>query len=126
MQVDVVAGLGRRGVLMFAYEVLDHVLDGNYRLAPPTIDRVLAALIERGGVHWLELLESRVACGRERRGHVPNLSIGEEFGVHEEAVSPHVPDELSRVVGQPDFALVRQGFEARGPYARCGSDEAPA
>ena len=51
MQVDVVAGLEQRGVLMFAYEVLGHVLDGNYRLAPPTIDRVLAALIERGGVH---------------------------------------------------------------------------
>ena len=126
MQVDVAAGLGQRGILMSEHEVIDHVLDGNYRPAPTRTYRALAALIERGGVHGLESLESIVACGCERRRHVPILSIRERYGVLGEAVPPHVPDGLSRVAGRPGFTPARQVFEVRGPYARRGSDGAPA
>ena len=126
MQVDAVAGLRRRGILMPGYGVLDHVLEGNRRLAPPTTCRAPAALIERGGVHRRESLKSLVACGCERRGHVPILSIRRECGVLEYGVSPHVADELSTIAGQSGFAPAHQEFEVRGPYPRLGSDEAPA
>ena len=126
MQTDVAAGLEQRGILVSGYEVLDQVFDGSQRLAPPTIYRALAGLIERAGVHRLESLESLVAGRHEWRGHVPILSIREECGVLEEAVSPHVADELSRMAGRSGFSPARQGFGVRGPYARCGADEARA
>ena len=50
----------------------------------------------------------------------------EERGVLDEAVSPHVTDELSRMAGQSGFAPARQVFGVHDPGARCGSDEAPA
>ena len=125
MQVDAVAGSGRRGSLTPAYEVLDRALDGYQRLAPPTIDRALAALMERGGVHRLESLDPLVACGCERPGHDPVLSIREEYGVLEEAVSPQFGDELPRIARRRGFASARQGFEGHCPCARSGSDEAP-
>ena len=126
MQVDVAAGLGQRGILRLAHEELDHALDRNFRLAPPAISRALAGLIERGGVHRRELLNSLVARGYGRRGHVPILPIEEECGVLEEAFSPQFADERSMIAGPSGFAPARQGLEVRGPCACCRSDEASA
>lgn len=126
MQVEVLAVLRRHGTPMSAYEVLDHVRSGHQRLAPPTIYRALAALVERGGVHRLESLKAFVACRCERRGHVPIFAICEECGTVEESVSPRVTDELSRVAGETGFAPARQVIEVHGQCARCGSEGAPA
>ena len=50
----------------------------------------------------------------------------EERGVRDEAVSPHVTVELSRMAGRSGFAAARQVIEVHGPCARCGSDDVPA
>ena len=126
MQADVLAVLRRRGTPMSAYEVLDQLRDGNPRLAPPTIYRALAALIERGRVHRLESLKAFVACRCERHRHVPIFSICEECGTVEEAVSRHITNELSRIAGQSGFAPARHVIEVHGQCARCESKEALA
>ena len=126
MQVDAVVGLRQRGIPGLAYEVPDHVLDGNRRLAPPTASRAQAGLIERGDLHHLGLPGSFFARGCERRRHVPILSIREERGVLGEAVSPQSTGELSSIAGLSGIVPARQVFEVRGLPARCGSDEAAA
>ena len=126
LQAEVLAVLQRRDAPMSAYEVLDRLRDGNPRLAPPTIYRALAALIERGKVHRLESLKAFVACRREQHGHVPIFSICEECGTVEEAVSRPITNELSRIAGQSGFAPARHVIEVHGPCARCESKEAPA
>ena len=126
MQADVLAVLRRRGTPMSAYEVLDQLRDGKPRLAPPTIYRALAALIERGRVHRLESLKAFVACRRERHGHVPIFSICRVCGTVEEAVSRHITNELSRIAGQSGFAPARHVIEVHGQCARCEAKEALA
>lgn len=126
IQVEVAAGSGQRGIPMSAYEVLDHVLDGNFRLAPPTMYRTPAALIELGGAHRLESIEALAACGCERGGQVPIFSDREECSVLEEALPPQFADEPSRIAGPSGFTPARQGLEVHGRCARCGSPEAPA
>ena len=59
-----------------------------------------------------------------RRGN--DMQVDEECGVLEEVVSPYVADEMSRIAGQSGVAPARRMFEVHGPYACCGSDEAPA
>ncbi len=126
MQADILAILQQRGAPMSAYEVLAQLRDGNPRLAPPTIYRALAALIEHGRVHRLESLKAFVACKCERRRHVPIFSICEECGTVEEAVSRHITNELSKVAGEVGFAPSRHVIEVHGQCARCESKEAVA
>ena len=126
MQADVLAVLHRCDAPMSAYEVLDQLRGGNPRLAPPTIYRALAALIERGKVHRLESLKAFVVCNCEHRSHVPIFSICKECGMVEEAVSQRVTSELSRIAGQTGFAPARHVIEVHGQCARCESKEALA
>ena len=126
MQAEVLATLRKCGAPMSAYEVLDRLRDGNPRLAPPTIYRALAALIEGGLVHRLESLKAFVACRCEQHGHVPIFSICEECGTVEEAVSRDITNELSRIAGQSGFAPARHVIEVHGQCARCESKGAPA
>ncbi len=108
---------------MSAYEVLDRLRDRYSRLAPPTIYRALAALIERGMVHRLESLKAFVACRCGPHGHVPIFSICEACGTVEESVSPHFTDELSKMAGQSGFAPARHVIEVHGQCALCGVQE---
>lgn len=126
MQAEVLAVLRKCGAPMSAYEVLDRLRDGNPRLAPPTIYRALAALIEGGLVHRLESLKAFVACRCEQHGHVPIFSICEACGTVEEAVSRRITKELSRIAGQSGFAPARHVIEVHGQCARCESKEALA
>ena len=129
MQAEVLAVLRRCGEPMSAYKVLDMLRsgrEGNPRLAPPTIYRALAALIERGRVHRLESLKAFVACTCEQRFHVPIFSICEECGTVEESVSRHVTNELSRITEQSGFAPAHHVIEVLGQCARCESKEALA
>ena len=126
MQAEVLATLRKCGAPMSAYEVLDRLRDGNPRLAPPTIYRALAALIEGGRVHRLESLKAFVACRCEQHGHVPIFSICEACGTVEEAVSRRITNELSRIAGQSGFAPARHVIEVHGQCARCEAKEALA
>lgn len=126
MQAEILAVLRKCGSPMSAYEVLDRLRDGNPRLAPPTIYRALAALIEGGRVHRLESLKAFVACKCEQHRHVPIFSICKECGTVEEAFSWHITNELSKIAGQSGFAPVRQVIEVHGQCARCEAKEALA
>ena len=126
MQAEVLAVLRRCGTPMSAYAVLDQLREGNPRLAPPTIYRALAALVEQGSAHRLESLKAFVSCNSEMHRHVPIFSICEECGTVEESISEHVTDELSKITGQSGFAPARQVIEVHGQCARCESGEAPA
>ena len=56
-----------------AYDLLDE-LRGKYpKIAPPTVYRALAALIESGQVHRLESLNAYVACQREDSSSTINI-----------------------------------------------------
>ncbi len=124
MQAEVLAVLRRCGSPMSAYGVLGQLRDVNPQLAPPTIYRALAALIERGKVHRLESLKAFVACRCERHGHVPIFSICDECGTVEEAVSRRITNNLSKIAGQSGFAPARHVIEVHGRCAHCESKEA--
>ncbi len=119
MQEKVLAILQKHGTPMSAYEVLGQLRDVHPRLAPPTIYRALAALIQRGGVHRLESLNAFVACSVDRHGDAPVLLICEGCGTVEEPVSSLVSDQLSSIAKQVNFTPTRQVIEVHGQCARC-------
>lgn len=119
MQEKVLAVLQKHGTPMSAYEVLGQLRDVHPRLAPPTIYRALAALIERGGVHRLESLNAFVACSVDRHRDSPVLLICEDCGTVAEPVSSVVADQLSSIAEQVDFTPTRQVIEVHGQCARC-------
>ena len=119
MQDKVLAVLQRRGTPMSAYEVLGQLRDVHPRLAPPTIYRALAALIERGGVHRLESLKAFVACSVDGHGPTPVLLICEKCRTVEEPVSAQIEDQLSDIAQQVDFTPTRHVIEVHGRCTRC-------
>jgi len=126
VQSDVLAVLRRRGGPLSAYEVLGEMRDSNPKLAPPTIYRALAALMERGRVHRLESMNAFIACQCDRHAQASILSICDDCGTVEESVAPGLIEELSSVAGQSGFQPARHVIEIHGLCASCGAGQAPA
>jgi len=86
LQAEVLEMTRRRNCPSSAYDVLEELRKSNPKLAPTTVYRALAALIDRGRIHRLESLNSYIACQCERHHHASILSICDGCGCVEENV----------------------------------------
>ncbi len=126
MQADVLAVLCRRGRPLSAYEVLAALRETYPKIAPPTVYRALAALVDTGRVHRLESMNAFVACQCDRHPQAAILSICRDCGTVEESVAPELLAELSGVAGRSGFRPARHVIEIHGTCASCGAGRVPA
>lgn len=126
LQAAVSALLRSRRAPMSAYDIIDALQNGDRRLAPTTIYRTMAALLDNGAVHRLECRNAYVArqCDGDRRDggeHAAVLSICDDCGMVEETLSKDVLAALSTAAGETGFAPSRHVIEVIGRCAACGS-----
>ena len=119
-QAAVLAILRRYGRPVSAYDVLGQLRQSNPKIAPPTVYRALAALMERGQVHRIESLSAFIACRCEHHPRVSILTICDDCGLVEESEAPEVLRELSNIAGRSGFAPTRHVIEVHGVCVLCG------
>ncbi|MEM8551856.1 MAG: Fur family transcriptional regulator [Pseudomonadota bacterium] len=125
-QSDILAILRRGSAPQSAYDVLGELRQSHPKLAPPTIYRALASLMERGLVHRLESLNAFVACQCGEHQHSSILSICEDCGKVEESVVPDLLSVLTNCVSASGFRPRRHVIELHGVCASCGDVRVPA
>jgi len=126
LQAEVLEMTRRRNCPSSAYDVLEELRKSNPKLAPTTVYRALAALIDRGRIHRLESLNSYIACQCERHHHASILSICDGCGCVEENVDPDLLAKLTSVLRKTGFAAKRHVIELHGRCASClEADAAP-
>ncbi len=119
LQAEVLEMTRRRNCPTSAYDVLEELRKSNPKLAPTTVYRALAALIERGRIHRLESLNAYIACQCENHNHASILSICDGCGCVEESVEPDLLAKLSLVLRKTGFAAKRHVIEVHGRCAAC-------
>ena len=107
-----------------AYTLLDRLQETYPKIAPPTVYRALAALVERGQIHRLESLNAYVACQSEAHRQASVLSICEDCGVVEETFEPDIFSRLSAALRKSGFSAQRHIIEVNGICANCGPAQA--
>ena len=107
-----------------AYTLLDRLQETYPKIAPPTVYRALAALVERGQIHRLESLNAYVACQSEAHHQTSVLSICEDCGVVEENFEPDIFSRLSATLRKSGFSAQRHIIEVNGICASCGPAQA--
>ena len=124
MQTAVLAILRASDCPHSAYDLLDSLKDIYPKIAPPTVYRALAALVERGQIHRLESLNAYVACQSEAHHQTSVLSICEDCGVVEETFEPDIFSRLSAALRKSGFSAQRHIIEVNGICASCGPAQA--
>ncbi|MEM6825110.1 MAG: Fur family transcriptional regulator [Pseudomonadota bacterium] len=109
-----------------AYEILEVLREVNPKIAPPTVYRVLAALMERRLIHRLESMNAFVSCQCDHHDQPAILSICDDCGTVEESIAPEIMDRLSSITGKTGFSAQRHVIEVHGVCASCGPLQAPA
>lgn len=123
MQADVLAILQGQDRPQSAYNVLAALRPAHPKIAPPTVYRALAALIERGQAHRVESLNAYMACAGDGHDHASIMSICDDCGWVEENTAPELLNQLSTVAGRSGFQSKRHIVEVHGVCAAC-SDRA--
>ena len=107
-----------------AYTLLDRLQETYPKIAPPTVYRALATLVERGQIHRLESLNAYVACQSEAHHQASVLSICEDCGIVEETFEPDIFSRLSATLRKSGFSAQRHIIEVNGICASCGPSQA--
>ena len=107
-----------------AYTLLDRLQETYPKIAPPTVYRALATLVERGQIHRLESLNAYVACQSEAHHQASVLSICEDCGIVEQTFEPDIFSRLSAALRKSGFSAQRHIIEVNGICASCGPSQA--
>lgn len=110
-----------------AYAILECLREPGRRIAPTTVYRALAALVEEGRAHRIESANAYVACahlehGDERHDHTggaPMLSICDDCGSVEEHAAPDLIETMHTRAGRSGFRPAQAVIEVRGHCAAC-------
>ena len=113
--------LSARNAPMSAYEILGALTQSERRLAPTTLYRALAALIDRREIHRLESRNAFVACRRDCARETAIFSICDDCGAVEENVSTEVMAALADAARESGFAPSRHVIEVLGVCGVCRS-----
>ena len=124
MQMAVLAILRDSKSPHSAYTLLDRLQETYPKIAPPTVYRALATLVERGQIHRLESLNAYVACQSEAHHQASVLSICEDCGIVEETFEPDIVSRLSAALRKSGFSAQRHIIEVNGICASCGPSQA--
>jgi Fur family zinc uptake transcriptional regulator len=115
----IAAALREAGRPVSAYELIDHLREEAV-LAPQTVYRALARLVEDGTAHRLESLNAFVAC--QHPGHGDDtavFAICETCGVVQEFDRDEAIGALKAWAEKARFEIRRMTLEMRGECARC-------
>ena len=124
MQAEILSIMRTEKSAHSAYDLLDELREKYSKIAPPTVYRALAALIERGQVHRLESLNAYIACQCEDH-HQPSIfTICNDCGIVEENFEPSVFSKLSSALQNSGFLVQRHVVEVNGTCASCTPVEA--
>ncbi|MGB1025540.1 MAG: Fur family transcriptional regulator [Rhodospirillaceae bacterium] len=123
-QADVLAVLRQGDGPLTAYEVMAVLSKTHPKIAPPTVYRALAALIEQGVVHKVESLNAFMACKCDQHNQASILSICDDCGAVEESVAPKLLDSLAALIGKTGFAPQRHVLEVHGVCGSCQTEQA--
>lgn len=102
-----------------AYTLLDRLQETYPKIAPPTVYRALATLVERGQIHRLESLNAYIACQSEAHHQASVLSICEDCGAVEENFEPDIVSRLSAALRKSGFSAQRHIIEVNGICESC-------
>lgn len=119
MQQDVLGVLKTRKKPVKAYDVLNVLRPKHSKIAPMTVYRALAALVDQGCVHRLESINAYVACRCEEHGEAPILSVCNACGSVAETVSTEILKKLSDIASRSGLAPTRHVIEVHGICAAC-------
>lgn len=120
-QAEVLDVLCRKDGPVSAYGILEDLRQSNPKVAPPTVYRALAALVEHGCAHRLESLNAYIACTCDHQDQVPILSICDDCGAVRESIAPDLTKQLSSVMKASGFSPVRHVIEVHGVCASCST-----
>lgn len=105
-----------------AYDVLAVMKKTNEKIAPPTVYRALAALVEQGSVHRIESLNAYKACSGHDHSGTAIMAICDDCGTVEEQIAPELDDVLGKVTSKSGFKTDRHVIELRGQCASCETE----
>ena len=112
-----------------AYAILERLSADGARLAPTSVYRALARLVDEGRVHRVESANAFVACAHGERTHAhaepPVLSICDDCGSVEEHVAPALLETVEAQIGATGFRPKTATIEIHGRCARCHGADAP-
>ncbi|MEM6308356.1 MAG: transcriptional repressor, partial [Pseudomonadota bacterium] len=106
-----------------AYDVMAQMRDKYPKIAPPTVYRALAALMDAGQVHRMESKNAYIACQHNCSHAVPILSICDDCQTVRETAAPEITSQLSAVFAENGFAAQHQVIEIHGLCADCNKDQ---
>lgn len=123
IQSEVLEVLGGHTSALSAYDLLEELRKTNPKIAPPTIYRALAALMEQRRVHRIESLNAFMACQCGYHQNDSILLICEVCGTVKESVMPDILTPLSKIIGKSDFLPSRHVIEVHGVCASCAGGQ---
>jgi Fur family zinc uptake transcriptional regulator len=103
-----------------AYDLLDAMrLQGQRKVAPPTVYRALDFLMEQGLVHRIASLNAYIGCPHPERRHAGQFLICTGCGALSELDDPVIAEAVIASAAAQGFIVNRQTIEAEGLCARC-------
>ena len=121
IQSEVLAALRGEAKPLSAYEILARLNRRNGKLAPPTIYRALASLIEQGRVHRIESINAFIACQCVGHAQASVLSICDDCGSVGEHQDAGLLRDLSALTKQSGFSPSHHIVEVHGRCTDCGT-----
>ena len=123
-QRQIIKILRDAGKHLSAYDITAAMSASNPKIAPTTIYRVLAVLVDKGLVHRLESTNSYMACKHEGRHDAAILSICHSCGEVEESNAPGLIDEIANAASEIGFAPSKHVLEMHGVCSSCEPQKA--
>ena len=115
----VVGVLSRNPRPLSAYDILHSLQSEEGKLAPPTVYRVLASLLDKGHIHRIESLNAYVICNRSCGRSASVMSICDDCGLVTETASNSLIKEIDAITRRKGFSPKRHVIEIHGSCQEC-------
>ncbi|MCY4240024.1 MAG: transcriptional repressor [Rhodospirillaceae bacterium] len=122
IQFEMLTELRREAKPLSAYDLLARLNQRNGKLAPTTVYRALAVLVEQGQVHRVESINAFVACQCVGHPEASVLSICDDCGSVGEHRDDALLKDLSALTERSGFSPSRCVVEVRGLCTLCSAE----
>ena len=102
-----------------AYDILHSLQLQEGKLAPPTVYRVLASLLDKGHIHRIESLNAYVICNHSCEHSASIMSICDDCGLVTETTSNSLISEIDTITRRKGFSPKRHVIEIHGSCRQC-------
>ncbi|MEM0976609.1 MAG: transcriptional repressor [Pseudomonadota bacterium] len=121
-QQEVLGVLEAAETPLTAYDILGTLKVGKPKLAPPTIYRALAALVEQGRAHRIESKNAFIACRGHAHDETAILTICDDCGSVDEKIDKDLIHRLGHVASDDGFRPRHHVIEVHGSCADCAEE----